>query len=1011
MVFIFLTIVGVRSLLLMPRTENPEVSVPGSSIIVIMPGASSIDMEKMIALPVEEALNALEDIDRIFSDVRDGIAIVAVEFDYNTDTDEKYSEVVQQINSIRSTLPDEILSLEMWQWSISDMAMLQLALISPGASYAEMEKTADELKKQIEKIRSIREVNYYGLPDQEIRIYLDFEKMAMVNTSLDHVVRAIETNNANIPGGDVKLGPNSLSVKSSGSFQDLEEIRNCVVNSHQGRLIYLRDLARVGFDYEDLDHLTRFGAKHMPREEGGGHRCIFMGISQKEGLNVLTTAEALMPVVNQFRDELPGDMDLEVIYSQPNTVENRINGFLSNLLQGMVLVALVIFFSLGFRSSVVVALAIPLSLIIGLGFVDLAGFGLQQISIAGLVVALGMLVDNSIVMVENINRFLQMGHKRKEASILAASEIGWPVIMATLTTILAFIPIATMPDETGDFIKSMPVTIIITLAISLMIALTFTPMITSRMFRERQADAYRARGFGRVLQWIIEKPFRFSLNKALIRPGLTLLLALVYLIASSWMFGYLGISFFPKAEQPNFLIQATLPEGSNIERSDAVASYMECVLDTIPEVSYYATNVGHGNPQIYYNAFPRQFDERFTEIYVVLYEQEPEFFQGILETLRREFDNYPGARIRVKEFEQGPPFDAPVQIYLTGEDLEVLREISSDIEAMVREQPGAINIDNQFVKTNTELLFEINREKASMLGVPVIEIDRTIRTAISGINVSSFRDKTGEQYDILLMMDHGEAFQMEMLDKVYVSSMSGRQIPLKQFVEVKLQQVPSTISRYDLERTAEILADVRSGYTLDEVMDPVLAKLENYPMPTGYTYSIGGELETRSDSFGGMANAVVIAIVSIFSVLVLQFRSFRQPLIVFLAIPFAFTGMVWGLLITGNNFSFSAFVGLTSLVGIVVNNSIILVDYINVLRRRGESLEMALRTAAETRLTPIVLTALTTIGGLLPLTLRGGSMWAPMGWTIIGGLLVSTVLTLIIVPVGYKLLEKEKTAV
>ncbi len=268
----------------------------------------------------------------------------------------------------------------------------------------------------------------------------------------------------------------------------------------------------------------------------------------------------------------------------------------------------------------------------------------------------------------------------------------------------------------------------------------------------------------------------------------------------------------------------------------------------------------------------------------------------------------------------------------------------------------------------------------------------------------------GEEYGIILKMDHGEEFKMEELDRVYVSSLSGRQIPLKQFVDVKLQQVPSSISRYDMERTAEILADVRSGYTLDEVMNPVLEALENYPMPVGYTYSIGGELESRSDSFGGMANAILIAVISIFSVLVLQFRSFKQPLIVFLAIPFAFTGMVWALLITGNSFSFTAFVGLTSLVGIVVNNSIILVDYINVLRKRGESLTNALMKASETRLTPIVLTAMTTIGGLLPLTLRGGSMWAPMGWTIIGGLLVSTLLTLIIVPVSYKLLVKEDSS-
>ncbi len=1007
MVFIFLTIVGVRALLTMPRTENPEVEVPGSSIIVLMPGASSIDMEKMVALPVEEALNGLDDIDVIVSDVRDGIAVVTVEFEFNTDPDEKYNEVVRQINSIRSTLPDQIIQLEMWQWSISDMAMMQLALISTDATYKELEESAEVLKKRIEKIKSIKEVSYYGLPEQEIHIYLDFEKMARVNTSIDLIVRAIETNNANIPGGDVQLGPTNLSVRSSGSFQDLDEIRNCVVNSYQGRLIYLRDLAEVEFGYEKLNHRTRFGAKKMPREEGGGHRSVFIGISQKAGLNVLATAEELLPMIEDFKAELPEGMNLELIYSQPTTVKKRINGFINNLLQGILLVGLIIFFSLGLRSSLVVAIAIPLSLAIGLGFVDFSGFGLQQISIAGLVVVLGMLVDNSIVMVENINRFLQMGHKRREASILAASEIGWPVITATLTTILAFVPIAAMPDETGAFMKSLPITIIITLTVSLLIALTFTPVITSRLFKERNTERVGVKGFGRILKWVAEHPFRASLNVALKRPGLTLILALLYLVGSTWMFRHVAVSFFPKAEQANLMIQATLPEGSNLDRTDGVARYLESVLDTIPEVKYYATNVGHGNPRIYYNVFPRRFDMCFAEIYVELYQRDNEAFEILLQSLRQEFDNYPGALIRVKEFEQGPPFDAPVQIFLTGDDLDVLREISSDVEDLIREQPGAINIDNQFVKTNTELLFDINKEKANMLGVPVIEIDRTIRTAITGIGISKFRDKMGEEYGIILKMDHGEEFKMEELDRVYVSSLSGRQIPLKQFVDVKLQQVPSSISRYDMERTAEILADIRSGYTLDEVMNPFLESLENYPMPVGYTYSIGGEMESRSDSFGGMANAVLIAVISIFSVLVLQFRSFKQPLIVFLAIPFAFTGMVWALLITGNSFSFTAFVGLTSLVGIVVNNSIILVDYINVLRKRGESLASALVMASEIRLTPIVLTAMTTIGGLLPLTLRGGSMWAPMGWTIIGGLLVSTLLTLIIVPVSYKLLVKE----
>jgi len=1007
MVFIFLTVVGVRSFVTMPRTENPEVTVPGSSVIVLMPGASPMDMESLVALPLEESLNELDDIKRIITDVRDGIAVISVEFEFNSDADDKYDEVVQQVNSIRSTLPDEILQLETWQWSISDMSMLLLALISEDAPYSEMEQTTEELRKRIEKIRSIRKVSSYALPEQEVHIHLDFEKMAMVNTNLDHITRAIQTNNMNIPGGEVTLGVNNLSVKSSGSFRDLDEIRNMVVNSSMGRLIYLRDVATVSYGYETQNYKARFGAKSIPKP--GGTRCILLGVSQKEGLNVLETGKQLDPLLETFREELPGNMRLEVVYNQPQTVRKRINGFMANLLQGIVLVGLVIFLSLGFRSSMVVVLAIPMSLTIGLGFVDMAGFGLQQISIGGLVVVLGLLVDNSIVMVENINRYIQMGHNRRKASILAASEIGWPVVTATLTTVLAFVPIAAMPDESGEFIKSLPVTIALTLTVSLLIALSFTPMITSKLFKEKSSVDKKPWGISGLLRWVIEKPFRRTLQAALRRPGLSMVFASLFLLGSLAMFRNVGISFFPKAEQANLMIQATLPGGSSLDRTDGVARHIESVLDTMPEVRYYATNVGHGNPRIYYNVFPQRHDKAFAEIYVQLYEYDSELFALILERLRQKLSTYPGARIRVKEFEQGPPFDAPVQIYLNGEDLDVLREISADVEAMIREQPGAINIENKFVKTNTELLLEINKEKANMLGVPVVEIDRTIRTAVAGMHVSSFRDPSGEDYQVVLKMDRDEKFGEEELERIYVSSLSGRQHQLKQFVDMKLQQAPSSISRYDMERTAEILADVKSDYTLDEVMDPVLEKLELYPMPAGYSYTIAGELEGRNDAFGGVSNAVIIAIISILSVLVLQFRSFRQPLIVFLAIPFAVTGMIWALLITGNTFSFTAFIGLTSLVGIVVNNSIILVDYINKLREQGKSLNESLQLAAETRLTPIVLTALTTIGGLLPLTLRGGTLWAPMGWTIIGGLLVSTILTLVIVPVIYKLLERKKS--
>jgi len=1005
MTFIFLVIIGIRSLLLMPRTENPEVTIPGSSILIVMPGAGPVDMENLVVLPVEEALNELEDISRISSTVRDGYATISVEFDFNTDADEKYTEVVQQFNSIRSELPAEIARIELWQWSTADVAMFQIALVSENASGSEMRFYGEKLSRAIEKVKSVRNVTLVAAPEQEVHIELDLEKMNRVHTSMEMLIRAIKSNNTNIPGGEVVIGTESLNVKTSGSYKTLDQIRNTVVNSYEGRLIYMKDISRVRFADEDLKYRVRFGGDFSDSSRREAIQAVFLTVSQKEGFNVLSTAERIRPVIMQFRKSLPAGMDVEMVFDQPAKVRKRINNFLINLLQGIILVGVVIFISLGFRSSLVVVMAIPLSIIIGLGFVDFAGYGLQQISIAGLIVALGLLVDNSIVMVENIDRYRSMGYSRKESSYLAASEIGWPVVAATVTTILAFIPIATMPDKTGAFIKSLPVTISITLAVSLLIALTLTPALTSRIYREKSKGASEARGTRRFFKWIAERPFRATLKFSLRKPWLIIIIAVVFLAGSGWFFRFVGISFFPKAEQANLMIRASLPEGRSLDHTDKVASYIERVLDTMPMIKYYASNIGHGNPRIYYNVFPRGFDKSIAEFYVELYAYDPDQFANTVQRLRQVFSDLPEARISVKEFEQGPPYESPIQIYITGDNLDLLRKVSGDVEEMLSGRPGVINLENLFNKTNTELLFDINREKANIFGVPVVEIDRTIRAAVAGLEVSKFRDADGDQYDIIMTMEGGDDFKVEDLERIYVSSLSGRQIPLKQFVDTRFMQSSSMINRYNLERTAQVVGDLESGYNLDDVMAPVIEQLESYPFPDGFDYSIGGELEGRQEAFGGMLNAILIAILSIFAVLVFQFRSFRQPLIIFLAIPFAAIGMIWALYMTGYSFSFTAFVGMTSLVGIVVNNAIILVDYTNKLRRSGKSMDDAIQVAAETRLTPIALTALTTIGGLLPLTLKGGTLWAPMGWTIIGGLLVSTLLTLVVVPVFYKILE------
>jgi multidrug efflux pump subunit AcrB len=995
-IFILLVLSGIGSFLTMPRTENPSIYAPGASIVIIYPGASPSDIEQLVAIPVEEVINELDDIKSIETNIEDGYVSIGVEFDHNTDTEKKYDDVVAKVNDIKASLPEDIYSIKTFKWSTGDVNILQLAFISETEEYYELEELAEDLKGEIEKIRGVRKVELHAFPEREVRVSLDVEKMAQMNISLDQVALSVQSNNANIPGGTMKLGSKSFAVKSSGSYKNLDELGNTVVSSYNGKPVLLKNIATINFDYEDEKYLGRLNGK----------RAIFLSAQQKDDVNIFDIMDEANPVIKEFESRLNNDVKLITVFDQSVYVDQRINGFLSNLLQGIFLVGLVILLALGLKSAIIVILAIPLSFLMGLAFVDYTGFGLQQISIAGLVVVLGLLVDNSIVMIENINRFMGLGFSRRDAAITGAKQIAWPIVSATATTVLAFIPIIMMKDQAGDFIKSLPVTIIYTLVFSLLVALTLTPLAASKILKP-PASGNHIKGHGKLLIRLIEGPYRKSLNFALKNKAVTLLIASGILVLSVLLFmNFVGISFFPKAELPQFMIRIEMPEGTDIEKTNEVALYAESVIDTIPDVKYYATNVGHGNPRIYYNVFSRNFSKNFAEIYIQLKEYDVKKFDSLLESLRIEFSGAAGCKINIKEFEQGTPVKAPVVINVTGDDNNVLKKVSSDIEKFMSGVDGIINIDNQLNKTKADLLIHINKEKANYFGVPIIEIDKTIRTCINGTTISKYRDSKGKDYNIVLRLPAGEKINLDDLDKIYVRSLSGKFIPMRLLTNIEFDEAPGIITRRDLKKNASITADIKKEYTLDEVLLPVEENLKAYHFPAGYSYNIGGELETRQESFGGMFNAIIIAVISIFAVLVLQFRSFTQPLIMFVAIPLAFIGSIWAWFITGNTFSFTAFVGLISLVGIVINNSIILVDYTNKLIEEGKDISDAIKTAGETRFVPIVLTTLTTIGGLLPLTLRGGTLWAPMGWGIIGGLLTSTFLTLIIVPVLYQLLTK-----
>jgi multidrug efflux pump subunit AcrB len=998
MIIILLFLFGLVSFLTMPRSEDPQVNPPGCSVIVIYPGASPNDVEELIVEPIEEVINQLQDIKYLDSFARDGLGIVAVEFTAGSDPDEKYTDVVQKVNSIRSNLPEEIVSFDIHKWEISNVQIIQLALISETASYRSLEYEADLLKKNLEKISGIKKVETWAFPQQEIRISIDLEKMALYHISLNQLFSAIQSSNKNIPGGSIDISGKRFNIQTSGSYSSINDIQYTIVHSHQGNIIYLKDIADIGFSYEELNYHARYDGK----------RAIFVTASQKDRTNIFNISKHIYDIYEKTKSQLPAAISLEIVFDQSKSVARRLNHFFINLLQGLLLVGLLVFFTLGYRPSLIIVIVIPLAIVIGIGFVDLSKYGLQQMTIAGLVIVLGLLVDNAIVVTENISRFMAMGFERKDAAVKGTEQISWAIVSATATTLLAFIPIIMMGDVTGDFIRSLPVTVIYTLSASLLLALILTPYLS---FKYLKVEKISFTGkIKRLINRFIETRYRSGLDYCLSHPKKIIVYAFLTFTLSLFIFFlFVGISFFPKAEKPQIFINIDTPQGTNLQATDRIAKQVESFLKRNKELKHYVTNIGHGNPQIYYNVGPKEKTANHAQILAHLDEYDPDKSQVLIQKLRSNFDHYPGVKIEVKELKQGPPVEAPVAIRILGENLTVLKEIAFYTENIVKETAGAINVNNPLATTKTDLQIKINRNKAGMLGIPLVEIDRTIRAAITGLTLSKFRDVNGKEYNIVVRLPFENKIELADLDRIYISSLTGKQVPLSQIATVVFKAIPMHINHHNLERCATITADVISPFSVDQVTKKIIEKLDDYNWPRGYRYAIGGELESREESFGGMTKAVIIALIGIFAILVLQFKSYSQPLIVFSAIPLAIVGSIIALLITGNSFSFTAFIGLTSLVGIVINNAIILVDYTNQLRREGMDIISALKEAGETRFLPIFLTTATTIGGLLPLTIGGGSLWAPMGWTIIGGLTTSTFLTLLIVPVLYKLYTKNSS--
>jgi multidrug efflux pump subunit AcrB len=990
--FLMAVALGVTTLLNMPRSEDPEIEAPQYAIVVVYPGTNPKDMEELIVDPVEEKIHELDDIKRIKTTINDGLAVFNVEYKYESDPDEKYQELIREINGLRETLPRDIYSLEIKKFQPSDVNIVQIALISENASRTKMKFYAEALKDELEKINALKNVEIQGLPEQIVRVELRLEKLAQMNIPFNAVLGSLKSEMANIPGGSVVAGSKSFSIKTSGNYASLDEIKNTIVQSANGKNILLKDVADAYVTFDETKHITRLN----------GHRAVYVVAAQKPGLNISNTQKIYKPVLDSFDKRLPPNIDMVHHFDQADNVNGRLSGLGKDFIIAILLVSITLL-PLGFRAATIVMISIPLSLAIGLVLLNLLGISLNQLSIVGLVVALGLLVDDSIVVVENIERWMRDGYTRFDATIKATRQIGLAVVGCTVTLIIAFMPLVFLPEGAGDFIRGLPLAVIMSVLASMLVSLTVIPFLSSRLLKDHGKE--HANIFLRGLQKVIHGSYSKWLDKALNYPVVTVIVAGVIFFASLQLFPVVGFSLFPASEKPQFIINTITPLQTNLEKTDSVARDVERVLQQISEVKYYATNVGKGNPRIYYNVVQENERTDFAQTFVQLHEDvSPERKIEIINELRDRFGSYAGAKVEVKNFEQGPPVVAPVEVRLFGDNLDTLRALAAKVETLMKETEGTMYVNNPVSNMKSDVRVVINQEKARMSGINTVDIDQTIRLAVAGLNIGSFSDAQGDDFAIHLTTPRKERATLESFNNIFVNTSYGSAVPLDNIASLKLETSPLRIDHYNKVRMVAVSSFVQKGFFNDQIINQVVDKVESLRLPEGYSYMMGGEVEASNESFGGLGSIIIVTVFMFVAVLVLMFKTFKSMLIVLSVIPLGVVGAVLGLLISGNPLSFVAIIGLIALAGVEVKNSILLVDFTNQLRREGKSVDDAIRIAGEVRFLPIVLTSLTAIGGLLPIAVSVNPLISPLAVVLIGGLISSTLLSRIVTPVVYKLI-------
>lgn len=1002
MMVLVVVLLGAISLTRLPIDLFPEFEVPVAIVSTTYSGTGPEEMENLITRQIEGAVATVGNIDTVSSISSEGSSLVIAQFNFGVDMDNAALEMREKVDLVKGFLPEDAEEPMVLKIDPNAMPIIQIALTSSGDLARLQELAEDTFSQRFERLDGVASVDISGGYSREIEVRVSEGQLSGMDLSINQLSQLIGASNLNYPGGNVMKGDQELSIRVTGEFASVEEIRSMPITLSTGDVIRLGDIAEVELVNRELNTIARTN----------GRESINMSIQKQSGRNTVEVAEFIHDELEKLQRDYP-EIGFQVVMDNSLYIIQAINTVAKNAIFGSILAVVILYIFLkNLRTTTIIGISIPISLIASFILLYFNGITLNIMTLGGLAMAVGMLVDSAIVVLENIFRFRTEGMSKYDAAIKGASEVGMAITASTLTTIAVFIPIVFVEGFVGTIFKDFALTVTLSLAASLVVSLTLIPMLSSKILSVTE-NTGKKRKFEKLYNWFdnsyekLENKYKDLLEKGIENRKKTTLVAVVVFVLSIASIAVVGMEFLPATDEGMISIDIRLPLGASLDKVDALSTEVEEVIFDIPEIESMAANVGAGG---FMMGSGMGGTSNSSNISLMLYplSERDRSTSEVAEEIRTRVRDIPGAEISVNETSNMGMISSgtPISISIKGPELDVLGTISNDFKEMIQSVSGTREVSTSVSDAVPLVQVAVNKEQAAAYGLTTAQVAAGVRSSSSGTTVSRFK-QGGDEISIVIKPMEDVTESLNTFSHLQIASPTGANIPLSQIAEITIEKGPTAINRDNQERVVTVTSQIIDR-DLNSIVQDIEARFQSYDMPEGYSYTIGGENEEMIDAFTQLAQALGLAIILIYMVMAAQFESLIYPFIIMFTIPLAFSGGALGLFFTGRSLGVTALIGVIILAGIVVNNGIVLIDYINTLRKVGMDRKEAILKAGPVRLRPILMTTLTTILGLIPIALgigEGAELMAPLGSVVIGGLTLSTVLTLVLVPAIYTLFD------